>query len=215
MTSTPPGAELHPIPVNVSASFNRGILAAFAAVSLIACSGDALFYRTDGTYTANVTTEASTSVSKTLTLSKAGAPIAAKGTLRMCDVDEISWGFGGGPDMIGKPVAIQTALSRSLCQTGTTSIVSGKMLVWGQDPNSPGITGVVSDEWTVTGTITVTDYTNLHPAEPTLDQEVLSERAVGTVPLLAKAADGRVVKIENGFFTFPIYIRKSAYSPLS
>ena len=195
-------------------SLNRGIFAGLVAMTL-GCSGEALFYRTDGTYTADVTTETSTTASKTLTLSKANAPIAAKGELRMCDVDEISWGLGSGPDAVGKPAAIQTALSRSLCQTGTISIASGKMLVWGQAPNSPGITGVISDEWTVTGTITVTNYTNLDPAEPSLNQEVLSERAVGTVSLLATTADGRMVKLENGNFTFLIYIRKSPYSPLS
>jgi hypothetical protein len=191
-------------------SLNHGIFAGLVAVTLAGCSGEALFYRTDGTYTADVTTETSTTVSKTLTLSKGDAPIAAKGELRMCDVDEISWGLGSGPDAVGKPAAIRTALSRSLCQTGTTSIVSGKMLVWGQATGSPGITG-----WTVTGTITITDYTNLNPPEPSLNQEVLSERAVGTVSLLATTADGRMVKLENGNFTFPIYIRKSPYDPLS
>jgi hypothetical protein len=154
-------------------------------------------------------------VSKTLTLSKAGAPLAAKGELRMCDVDEISWGLGSGPDAVGKPAVIRTALSRSLCHTGTISIVSGKMLVWGPAPDSPGTTAVVSDDSTVTGTITITDYTNLNPPEPSLDQEVLSERAVGTMSLMATTAEGRVVKLENGSFTFLIYIRKSAYSPLS
>jgi hypothetical protein len=196
-------------------AMNGGIFGGLVAVTLVGCSGEALFYRTDGTYTANVTTETSTTVSKTLTLSKADAAISAKGELRMCDVDEISWGLGTGPEAVGKPVAIRTALSRSLCQIGTTSIVSGKMLVWGQAPNSPGITGVISDEWTVTGTITITNYTNLDPAEPSLNQEVLSERAVGTVSLLATTADGRIVKLENGTFTFLIYIRKSPYDPLS
>ena len=196
-------------------SLNRGIFAGLLAVTLAGCSGEALFYRTDGTYTADVTTETSTRVSKTLTLSKADAPIGAKGELRMCDVDEVAWGLGSGPEAVGKPVVIRTALSRSLCQIGTTSIVSGKMLVWGQAPNSPGITGVISDEWTVTGTITITNYTNLKPGEPSLNQEVLSERATGTVSLLATTADGRIVKLENGNFTFLIYIRKSPYSPLS
>ncbi|HUQ18588.1 MAG TPA: hypothetical protein VM099_03150, partial [Gemmatimonadaceae bacterium] len=181
-------------------SLNRSIFAGLAALTVGGCSGEALFYRTDGTYTADVSTETSATVSKTLTLGKAGAPIGAKGELRMCDVDQISWGLGTGPADIGKPVAIQTALSRSLCQTGTASIVSGKMLVWGQAPNSPGITGVISDEWTVTGTITIQDYTNLNPAEPSLNQEVLSERASGTVSLLATTKDGRSVKVENGNF---------------
>ena len=196
-------------------SLNRGIFTGLVALALAGCSGEALFYRTDGTYTANVTTETSTTVARTLTLSKADAPLAAKGELRMCDVDQISWGLGSGPIAIGKPVAIRTALSGSLCLVGTRSIVSGKMLVWGQAPNSPGTTGVISDEWTVTGTITVTDYVNLHPDEPSLDQEVLSERAIGTVSLTATTADGRLVKVENGTFTFLIYIRKSAYSPVS
>ena len=196
-------------------SLNRGIFAGLVAVTLTGCSGEALFYRTDGTYTADVTTETSTRVSKTLTLSKADAPIGAKGELRMCDVDEVAWGLGSGPEAVGKPVVIRTALSRSLCQIGTTSIVSGKMLVWGQAPNSPGITGVISDEWTVTGTITITNYTNLKPGEPSLNQEVLSERAVGTVSLMATTTDGRVVKLENGSFTFLIYIRKAPYSPVS
>ena len=196
-------------------SLNRGIFAGLVAVTLAGCSGEALFYRTDGTYTADVTTETSTTVSKTLTLSKSDAPVAAKGELRMCDVDQITWGLGSGPDAVGKPAAIRTALSRSLCQIGTISIVSGKMLVWGQATGSPGTTGVISDEWTVTGTITITDYANLNPAEPSLNQEVLSERAVGTVSLMATTADGRVVKLENGSFTFLIYIRKAPYSPVS
>ena len=38
---------------------------------------------------------------------------------------------------------------------------------------------------------------------------------LGTVSLTATTADGRIVKLENGTFTFLIYIRKSPYSPLS
>jgi hypothetical protein len=193
---------------------NRGILAGLVAATLAGCSGDALFYRTDGTYTADVTTEATTA-RKTLTLAKGDGLISDKGELRMCDIDEISWGLGSGPDAVGKPAAIRTALSRSLCQTGTTSIVSGKMVVWGPATGSPGTTGVISDEWTVTGTITINDYANLNPPEPSLDEEVLSERAVGTVSLSATTADGRMVKVENGTFTFLIHIRKSPYSPFS
>lgn len=196
-------------------SLNGGILAGFVAATLAGCSGDALFYRTDGTYTADVTTETSAAGRKTLTMTNSDGPISAKGELRMCDVDEITWSLGSGPDAVGKPAAIRTALSHSLCQTGSASVVSGKMLVWGQDPASGGTTGVVSDEWTVTGTLTITGYTDLTPGEPSLNQEVLSERAVGTASLVATTADGRMVKLENGTFTFLIYIRKSPYSPLS
>jgi hypothetical protein len=148
-------------------------------------------------------------------MSKGADPISAKGVLRMCDVHEITWNLDNGPESLGKPVAIRTGLSRSLCQTGTASIVSGKVLVWGQDPHSPGTTGIVSDEWTVTGTVTITEYTNLSPGEPDLNEEVLSERAAGTVSLVATTADGRMVKLENGTFTFLIYTRKSPYSPFS
>jgi len=196
-------------------SLNRGILAVLVAGTLAGCSGDALFYRTDGRYTADVTTETSATGQKMLTMTTSDGLISAKGELRMCDVDQISWGLGSGPDAVGKPAAIRTALSRSLCHTGTASIVSGKMLVWGQATGSPGTTGVISDEWTVTGTITITEYTNLTPDEPALNQEVLSDRAVGTVSVVARTADGRIVKLENGTFTFLIYIRKSPYSPLS
>ena len=131
----------------------------------------------------------------------------------MCDIDQISWGLGSGPDAVSKPAAIWTA--QSLCQTGTQSIASGKMLVWSEVAGSPGRAAVNSDEWTVTGTVTVTEYTNLDPAEPSLDQEVLSERAVGTVSLMATTADGRTVRLENGASTLLIYTRKSVYSPLS
>jgi hypothetical protein len=194
---------------------NRGILAGLLAGTLAGCSGEALYYRTDGTYTADITTETSATQQKMLTLGLADGAISAKGELRMCDVKQISWGLGTGPDAVGKPAAIRIALRQSLCQTGTKSIGSGKVLVWGQAPGSPGITGVISDEWTVTGTITITEYTNLNPAEPSLDQEVLSERAVGTVSLTAATADGRIVKLENGTFTLLIYIRKSVYNPVS
>jgi hypothetical protein len=196
-------------------SLHRAILAGLVAATLAGCSGEALFYRTDGTYTADVTTETSATGRKMLTLTKGDGLISAKGELRMCDVDQISWGLGSGPDAVGKPAAIRTALSHSLCQTGTASIVSGKMLVWGQAAGSPGTTGVISNEWTVTGTITITEYTNLTPDEPSLNQEVLSDRAVGTVSVVATTADGRMVKLENGTFTLLIYIRKSAYSPVS
>jgi hypothetical protein len=190
-------------------------LVALVAATLAGCSGDALFYRTDGTYTADVTTETSAAERKTLTMTNSDGPISARGELRMCDVDEITWSLGSGPDAVGKPAAIRTALSHSLCQTGSASVVSGKMLVWGQDPASGGTTGVMSDQWTVMGTVSITGYTDLTPGEPSLNQEVLSERAVGTASLVATTADGRMVKLENGTFTFLIYIRKSPYSPLS
>jgi hypothetical protein len=191
-----------------------GIVTGIVAATLAGCSGEALFYRIDGTYTADVTAEGTTT-RKTLTLGQADGPTSAKGELEMCDVDGLSFSLGSGPDAVGKPAAIKIALSQSLCQEGTTSIASGKMVVWGQAPASPGTTGVVSDEWTVTGTITVSEYSDLHPGEPSLDQEVLSERAVGTVSLTATTADGRTVKLENGAFTFLIHIRKSHYSPFS
>jgi len=196
-------------------SLTRAILAGLVAATQAGCSGDAIFYRTDGTYAADVTIGGSPTARKTLTLSQANGAISAKGELRMCDVNNISWGLGGGIGPLGAPVAIQTTLSQSLCQTGTKTIVAGKMLVWGQASGSQGTTGVISDEWTVTGTVTVTEYTNLNAGEPSLDQEVLSERAVGTVSLTATTTDGRIVKIENGTFTFLIYHRKSAYAPFS
>jgi len=196
-------------------SSSGGILAGFVAATLAGCTGDALFYRTDGTYTADVSTETSAPERRTLMMTSGDGPISARGELRMCDVHEITWSLDSGPDAVGKPAAMRTALSHSLCQTGSASVVSGKMLVWGQDPASGGTTGVVSDEWTVTGTVTISGYTNLDPGEPSLNQEVLSERAVGTASLVATTADGRLVKLENGTFTFLIYIRKSPYSPLS
>lgn len=196
-------------------SLNRSIVGGLVAATLAGCSGDALFYRTDGRYTADVSTETSSAERKTLTMSNGDGPISARGELRMCDVDEITWSVGSGPDAVGKPAAIRTALSHSLCQTGSASVVSGKMLVWGKDPVSGGTTGVISDEWTVTGTITVAEYTAFSPGEPSLNQEVLSERVAGTASLVATTADGRMVKLENGTFTFLIYIRKSPYSPLS
>ncbi|HYC51777.1 MAG TPA: hypothetical protein VEB19_11760 [Gemmatimonadaceae bacterium] len=196
-------------------SLYRGILAGLAAGMLAGCSGDALFYRTDGTYTADITTETSPAQPKTLTLSKGDGAISAKGDLRMCEVDQISWGLGTGPGAVGNPAAILTTLPQSLCQTGTASISSGKMLVWGPATGSPGITGVIADEWTVTGTVTISEYTDLRPAEPSLNEEVLSERAVGTVSLVATTADGRMVRLENGTFTFLIYLRTSEYNPFS
>src|ERR1044072_2208197 len=135
-------------------SLTRGVLAGLIVATLAGCTGDVLLYRTEGTSTADVTTETPPTVRKTLTLSTADGPISAKGELRMCDVDGITWSLGTGADAVGKPAAIRTALSQSLCQTGTKSITSGKVLVWGQAPGSPGTTAVVSDEWTVTGTIT-------------------------------------------------------------
>lgn len=196
-------------------SATRGILAGLAAAMLGGCADTALFYRTDGSYTADVTTESSPTAPRTLTMTAGDGVISAKGELRMCDIGQISWGLGSGPTDVGKPAVIRTALSKSLCQLGTTSIASGKVLVWGQATGSPGTTAVISDEWTVTGTITVTEYTALNPGEPSLDQEVLSERAVGTMSLTATTADGRMVKLENGTFTFLIYSRKSQYSPFS
>lgn len=196
-------------------ALNCGILAGLVAATLAGCSGDALFYRTDGRYTADVSTETSAPARKTLTMTNGDRPISARGELRMCDVDEITWDLGSGPDAVGEPVAIRTALSRPLCQTGPASVVSGKMLVWGQDPASGGTTGVISDQWSVTGTITIAEYAKVTPEEPSLNQEVLSERAAGTVSLVATTADGRTVKLENGTFTFLIYIRKSPYSPFS
>ena len=44
----------------------RGIRAGLIAPTLASCSGEALFYRTDGTYTADVATEALTTARKTL-----------------------------------------------------------------------------------------------------------------------------------------------------
>lgn len=206
-----------PAPVNgmKQITWTHRLLTALLVAAVAGCSREALFYRTDGTYAADVTIEASPPGRKTLTLANADGIISARGELRMCDVTEISWGLGTGPESVGKPAAIRTALSQSLCQKGTKAITSGKMLVWGQAGSSPGITGVVSDEWTVTGTITVSEYTDFNPGEPSLDQEVLSERAVGTVSLTATTADGRIVKLENGTFTFLIHIRKSIYDPLS
>ena len=196
-------------------SLIRGTFAGLVVATLTACSGEALFYRTDGTYTADVTTESAPTTQMSLTLGQANGPISAKGTLRMCNLTEIAWNLPSGPQDVGEPAAIRTTLATSLCEIGTKTITSGKMIVWGPAPNSPGITGVVSDEWTVTGTITVTEYNNLHPAEPSLDEELLSERAVGTVSLTATTSDGRMVKIENGTFTFLIYTRKSEYHPFS
>jgi len=57
-------------------SLNGGILAGFVAATLAGCSGDALFYRTDGTYTADVTTETSAAGRKTLTMTNLVATTA-------------------------------------------------------------------------------------------------------------------------------------------
>jgi hypothetical protein len=174
---------------------------------------EVLYYRTDGSYTALRTDGNGAAASKTLTLSKAGAPTADRGSIRMCDITNVAWHLGGLPDSLGRPVTIVTELASPLCQVGNAPLAAGYMIVWGA--SSVGTTGVRSNDWTVTGTVTISEYVDLKPPEPALDQELLSERISGTFSLVATAADGRSIRLESGTFTFSLYTKKGIYSPLS
>ncbi|MEO8500473.1 MAG: hypothetical protein ABI565_06125, partial [Vicinamibacteria bacterium] len=171
------------------------------------CTGTRTTWDVRGTYQARYTREDGTVEQVSFSAHPTGGGITSDSRVGLCDVHSVTWDVPQNPEL-NKLSGIATDLLRSLCVTGVNSVSGGHVIVWGNPVgNSTTLTGIRSDLWQVSGTLTVTGYTNFNPPEPAVNKEVLSETASGTFSALARSPDGKTVRLDNGTFTFEIVIR--------
>jgi hypothetical protein len=134
--------------------------------------------------------------------------------VKMCDVRNITWGFGFSTVHKDDVAAVRTSLPLALCIKGTKAISSGTVLTY-QPVGSDTLTlrAQPAPGWTVTGTVTVDEYLKFNTGDPPVHQRLLKERSTGTFAILAQGPNGEILKFENGTYQFDIYVRKDPYNP--
>ena len=189
------------------------MLVSFALIACLAgCGNTKTSWEASGDYHALVTLADSVSnVGGTVYLSE-GIQVDHK--VEMCDVRNVTWGFGFSTVHRGDVAAVRTSLPQALCLKGTKEISNGTVLTY-QPVGSDTMTlqAQPASGWTVTGSVTVDEYTKLNSGEPAVHERLLQESAQGTFAMEAHGPDGEIVRFENGTYRFDIYARKDPYDP--
>jgi hypothetical protein len=179
---------------------------------LLGCSNTKTTWEVGGDYQALVTlADSVTNQSGTVYLSEG---IQVDHEVKMCDVQNVTWGFGFSTIHQNDVAAVRTSLPQALCIKGTKTIASGTVLTY-QPVNSDTLTlgAQTAAGWTVTGTMTVDQYLRYNVGEPAVHQRLLQETSKGTFAIEAHGPNGEIVKFENGTYQFDIYVRKDPYDP--
>jgi len=160
------------------------------------CSNTQTSWEAGGDYQALVTlADSVTTQSGTVYLSEG---IQVDHEVKMCDVQNVTWGFGFSTIHQDDVAAVRTALPQALCLKGTKTISSGTVLTY-QPENSDTLTlsAQPAPGWTVTGTVTVNEYSRYNSGEPRVNQQLLQETSKGTFAIEAHGPSGEVA---NGPF---------------
>lgn len=125
--------------------------------------------------------------------------------IRLCALDEIVLSLTFVPIERDRPAAIEVRTARPLCGTGPAAITGGSVMIWrnpGDDPNV--LAAARSDEWTVSGELEITGYSD--PGLPHLDagDTATTERVQGTFSLTATDGAGALIRIEEGAFELEV-----------
>jgi hypothetical protein len=123
--------------------------------------------------------------------------------IELCESNEMVLSFTFVPIQAGQPAALEVETGRPLCQEGTTHITGGTLLVW-RDQGGNVTAAERSNDWTVTGTIDVTEY--LTQGLPDLDAGDVAEtdHVEGRISLTATDGAGNVIRIEDGSFELTV-----------
>lgn len=174
--------------------------------------GDRTSYDANGTYNAVVTLPDGTVRNLVAyPVSRTGL-ITSDNFTRLCDIQDVTWGL---PSQVvnGELAALRVHLDRPLCRTGATTM-NGRAVLWGPPPGEPELlTGIVSDDWTVTGTLTVTAHETHGTPHLDVGEEAVIEVARGTFRLEGTGPDSTGVLLEDGSFEFRITARKWRFDP--
>jgi hypothetical protein len=187
-------------------------LLAILILLLCGCSSTRTSWNALGSYSASLGDSDSTLAPATGGVSPSDGITRFERT-RMCDIRNISIGLPFNP-VRGEVAAVRVNLPQALCRLGSHAVTGGLVQVW----NSPGtdtavVTGVPATGWTVSGTVTITDYINFDPPEPELNETLQSERVTGTFEVTAAGPEGEMVRFRNGTFQLDITVTKSPYNP--
>lgn len=179
---------------------------------LMGCSNTKTSWEAMGDYQTQLTI-ADTMTTAIGTVYKTGGP-QFESKVDMCDVKDVTWGFGFSTIHNGDVAAVRTPLPQALCVKGIHTIASGTVLTY-QPVGSDTMTlrAQPATAWTVTGSVTVTEYTEFNPREPKVNERLLSETSKGTFSLEAHGPNGELVRFQNGTYQFDIYVRKDPYNP--
>lgn len=182
------------------------------AGSLLGCSNTKTSWEAGGDYQATLTIDDSTQVREGIVYLTGGPQV--ENEVNMCDVRNLTWGLPFVASSPGTVASIRITLPQALCRLGTYNISTGTVMTWqpaGTDSST--LTAKPASGWTVTGTVTVTEYTDFIDREPEVNKRRLSETVKGTFSLEAHGPNGELVRFQNGTYQFDIYIRKDPYNP--
>lgn len=133
--------------------------------------------------------------------------------IRLCELDAVELSLTFVPIERDRPAAIGVRTAQPLCETGPAAITGGWVRIWtnpGTDPST--LAAVRSDDWTVSGEIEVTGYSE--PGLPHLDagESATTEWIQGTFSLTATDGEGAIIRIDGGTFELEVIATRVRFS---
>jgi hypothetical protein len=181
----------------------------FAAIG---CSDTRTSWEAGGDYHATLTVDDSTAAYDGQVYLTGGPQVEDE--VKMCEVRNLTWALPFVASSPGAVASIRITLPQVLCRKGSYNISTGSVWTW--QPVS-GDTSTLKAQpasgWTVTGNVTVTEYSDFNHREPAVHERLLSETSKGTFSLAADGPNGELVRFQDGTFQFDIYVRKDPYNP--
>ena len=193
----------------------RTLVAAFLliyAAGVTGCSNTKTSWEAGGDYYATLTIADTTSSFHGIVHLTEGIQVDHE--VRMCDVRNVTWGLPFSSVTRDQVAAIRITLPRALCHEDSDIVSGGTVLTMQPVASDTSVLlAQPASGWTITGTVTVAEYTDFNAGEPAVNERVLSETAKGTFALEAHGPNGEVVRFQNGTYQFDIYVRKDPYDP--
>ena len=185
---------------------------AITSACFVGCSNTKTSWEAGGDYQATLTIDDSTGTALGQVYRTGG--YQTEDEVEMCSLRNVTWGIPFSTAVRGHIAAIRTTLPQPLCRIGSYNVSTGTVLTWqpvGSDTST--VSAQPAAGWTVSGSVTVDEYTRLNHPEPKVDQRLLNETSTGTFALEAHGPSGEIVRFQNGTYQFDIYIRKDPYNP--
>lgn len=136
-------------------------------------------------------------------------PGSSESRVDACDLRELAFSLSFIPFEQGNPAAIEVRLATPLCQLGSSPVEGGSVLVWQpMASDSTTVSARPSDQWTVSGTLTVTSFSDLGLPDLDVGESATVQEARGTFELTARETLGDSIRVESAEFQLTVEARK-------
>ena len=189
------------------------LLSSFVALGLIGCSLDRTSWTTDGSYRATETAIDGTTRAVSRSASIVPSP-SRNDRIRLCGETWIGLQMYFSPSDHGTVAEFEARLDGSLCDVGVHDVIGGHAIVWGPVPGDEDLTtGIRSDEWTLSGTLEVTEFARVGSPPKRVDEEKVVETMRGVFHLVASHVDGDTIRLDDGSFDLSVIARRYRFEP--